>query len=131
MDQKTTLDISTGSILRVILVLLAIWFLYFVRDIIAVIFISVIIASALSPVIDKICKKKCPRVLAVIAVYLIILALLSAVIYFIVPPLIIQIRQLAALMPDYLKTFGNLITNLKNFGNTAWLNASQETLTSV
>lgn len=131
MNQKYTLDISTGSIIKVILVLLAVWFLYFVRDIIAVIFVSIIIASALTPVVDKICKSKCPRVIAVIFIYLIILAILSATVYFVVPPLIIQIRQLAATLPDYLKTFGNLIISIKNIGNAAWLNASQETLNSL
>jgi len=131
MNQKTILDISTESILKVVLVLLVLWFLYFVRDIIAIIFVSIIIASALSPVVDKVCKSKCPRVIAVILVYLIILAILSAIVYFIVPPLITQIQQLAATLPDYLKTFGNLITSLKNIGNNAWLNASQETLNSL
>ena len=131
MNQKTILDISTSSILKVFLVLLTIWFLYFVRDIIAIIFVSVIIAAALSPVIDKVCGRKCPRVIAVIVVYLLILAFFSAVVYFIVPPLIIQIQQLAATLPDYLKTFGNLVTSLRNLGNSAWLNASQETLNSL
>ena len=131
MNQKTILDISTGSILRVVLVLLALWFLYFVRDIIAIIFVSIIIASALSPIVDRFCKSKCPRVIAVIVIYLIILAILGAIVYFIVPPLITQIQQLATLLPDYLKTFGNLITSLKNIGNNTWVNASQETLNSL
>ncbi len=131
MNQKATLDISTGSIIRVVLVLLSLWLLYFVRDIIAIIFVSIIVASALSPVVDKICRSKCPRVLAVIFVYLIILGIISAAVYFVVPPLIVQIKQLAELLPDYLKTFGNLLANIRSIGNTAWLNASQETLNSV
>lgn len=131
MNQKNVIDISTGSIIKVLLVLLAFWFLYFVRDIVAIIFVSIIVAAALSPVIDRLCKAKCPRVLAVILVYLLILAILSAMVYFMVPPLIAQIKQLAEMLPDYLKTFGNLITSLKHIGNTAWLNASQETLNSL
>ena len=131
MNQKTTLDISTGSIIRVVLVLLSLWLLYFVRDIIAIIFVSIIVASALSPVVDTFCRAKCPRVLAVILVYLIILGIISAAVYFVVPPLIIQIKQLAQMLPDYLKTFGSLLANIRSLGNTAWLNASQETLNSV
>lgn len=131
MDQKTTLDISTGSILRVVLVLLSLWFLYFVRDIIAIIFVSVVVASALSPIVDRFCKKRCPRVVAVILIYLIILAIFSAIVYFVVPPFVVQIKQLAEMLPSYLQTFGNLIAALQNADKSPWLNASQETLNSV
>ena len=131
MDQKTILDISIGSIIKVVLVLLTLWFLYSVRDIVAIIFVSIIIAAALSPIVDKLAKAKFPRVVAVILLYLIILALFSALVYFIVPPLIAQIQQLAEMLPSYLKTFGSLITSLKSIGNSAWLNASQETLNSL
>ena len=39
MMDKKTVDISTGIIIRTILILLAVWFLYLIRDIIAVFFV--------------------------------------------------------------------------------------------
>lgn len=131
MDQKTTIEISTGSVFKILLVLLSLWFLYFVRDIIAIIFVSVIIAAALSPVVDKLCKAKIPRVISVIILYLGLLAILSGIVYFVVPPMIIQLKQLAETLPDYLKTFSNLIISLRDVGNNGLLNASQETLNSL
>lgn len=131
MNNRNLLDISTGSIIRVILVILALWFLYFVRDIIAIVFVSLIIASALSPTVDKLCKAHIPRVVSVIAIYLIILALLSGLIYFVVPPMVAQIQQLAEMLPDYTKTFANLISSLRDINNGGWLNASQESLNSL
>lgn len=131
MDQKTTIEISTGSVVKILLVLLSLWFLYFVRDIIAIIFVSIIIAAALSPVVDKLCKAKIPRVLSVIILYLGLLAILSGIVYFVVPPMIIQLKQLAETLPDYLKTFSNLIISLRDVGNNGLLNASQETLNSL
>ncbi|MFH0912580.1 MAG: AI-2E family transporter [Patescibacteria group bacterium] len=131
MDQKTIIDISTGSIVKVILVLLALWFLYLVRDIMAIIFVSVIIAAALSPTVDKLSRAKFPRVIAVIFIYLFILAILSGIIYFILPPMIEQLKQLAEMLPSYFKTFSNLIISLRDLGNNGWLNASQESLNSI
>lgn len=126
-----TIDISTGSVVKILLVLLAIWFLYFVRDIVAIIFVSVIIAAALSPLVDKLSKSKIPRVVSVIMIYLVLLAVLSGLVYFVVPPMIVQLKQLAEMLPSYLKTFNSIIVSLRDVGNNGWLNASQESLNSL
>jgi len=131
--KNTTIEISGTSILKVLGVLLALWFIYVIRDIVAIIFVSLIIAAALSPTVDRMTKGKIkiPRVLAVIFIYLILLSIISSMIYFVVPPMIGQLRQLADTLPNYFKTFSNLIVSLKDVGTNGWINTSQESLTSI
>jgi len=131
MKQKLLIDISTASIVRVILVLLSIWFLYIVRDIIAVVFVSIIISAALSPVVDKLSKIKFPRALSIALIYLLGLGIMGVIVYFILPPMISQIKQLANNLPNYFIVFSNFITKLNAIGNSSWISASQANLQSV
>jgi len=126
-----TLDISTASIIRVIIVFIALWFLYFIRDIIAIVFVSIIIAAALSPSVDKLEKKKIPRAVSIIVLYLLVVGFLGAFIYFVFPPMISQIQQLADSLPSYFKTFSNFIISLRDVSTNGLLNASQASLSSL
>ena len=66
-DREVT--ISTLSILKVLFILLLVWFLFAIREIVLVFIISIIIASAIDPLADFLYKKKVPRGLSVILVY--------------------------------------------------------------
>ena len=68
--QKNEIEISTGIVFRTILVLLAIWFLYLVMDVIALVFIAVIITSAMDPMVDWLQVKKIPRTIGVLGLFL-------------------------------------------------------------
>lgn len=131
MKNRTILDISTTSIIRIILVLIALWFLFFIRDIIAIVFVSIIISAALSPTVDKLNKKGIPRTLSIVLMYFMILGILGALIYFVLPPMVTQIQQLADSLPGYFKTFSNFITSLRDVSTNGILSVSQANLTSV
>lgn len=130
MKQKLSIDISTASIIRVVLVLLALWFVYVIRDIIAIVFVSLIISAALSPVVDKLNRHKIPRTLSITFIYLLALGALGAIIYFVLPPMIIQIKQLADSLPVYFRLFNNFLSNVNNIGSNL-INISQANLQSI
>jgi predicted PurR-regulated permease PerM len=98
---ESKVHISTGIIFRTILVLLAIWFLYLVLDILALLFISVIIVSAIDPAVDWMQKKKIPRSVGVLLIYLVLFSILGVSIYFIIPPLVEQAQELGRDFPTY------------------------------
>ena len=116
MKNITTFDISIHGIIKIILVLLALWFLFIIRDIIAIVFGSIIIASALNPVVDRLSANGIPRPITIALAYLIIIGGLGATVYFIIPPMIDQLRQLAERLPTYFDSFTAIIDNLRNFG---------------
>ncbi len=131
MKNKTIFDISTVSIIRIVLVLIALWFLFFIRDIIAIVFVSIIISAALSPAVDKLNKKGIPRTLSIVFMYLLVLGILGCLIYFVLPPMVVQIQNLADSLPGYFKTFSNFITSLRDVGSNGILSASQANLNSI
>jgi len=112
-ERKTvTVDISLILIVKILLVLLTAIFLYLIRDIILILFIAVIVSSAIIPWVDDLERKKIPRFLSIVFIYLMIFGLLSAIIILIVPPITNQLGQLATNLPYYynetLKWFGDV-----------------------
>lgn len=95
------LDYSTKVILRVVGVLLALAFLWVVRDIVIVILLSLVIASALEPMVDYLNKYKIPRSVSVLGVYVIVIALIVGLVSLIAPLVSDQFHLLTANLPQY------------------------------
>jgi predicted PurR-regulated permease PerM len=109
-DQKPTVfSISTATIVKVILTLAILYFVYIIRDIISLLVISLILAILIDPLADWFEKRKIPRTLAVLLVYLVLISLIGLFIALIIPPLTVQFDQLTEKIPFYwekIKTFG-------------------------
>ena len=110
MNDKTQIEISFLSIVKVVIVLLGLVFLWQIRDILILFFIVLVIVAALSPVVDK-WSIKMNRIVAVSLIYIIMIAIIGGVSAIVFPPLVEQIQQLAVQLPDYLykifPDFGN------------------------
>jgi predicted PurR-regulated permease PerM len=102
MSEQNKIEISTGTILRIILVLLAVWFLYVVRDIILLLFISVVIVAAINPVVSWLDRKwKVSRTIGSLFVFAVIVALVVLAVSFIVPPIITQFHEFSKNAAQY------------------------------
>jgi len=125
-------EISIASVMKIIGLFLLLWFVWFIRDILAMVFVSIIIAAAMSPSIDRIWRKtKIPRWLSVLFFYTLFILAVGGFIYFVFPPLIIQIRQLANQLPNYFPQAAIFFDYLQNFQTSSdLLNTSQDTLNS-
>lgn len=111
--QKMTIAISTASLLKIIVVALLLWALYAVSDIILILLISMILASAMDPLVDWLYRKaKFPRGLSVILVYLVFIALVAMVIYFLIPPMVDQFNQLAGRLQGFRQELANETSTL-------------------
>lgn len=97
--QKTIIDISSNTIFRVVLILLAIVFLYYIRDVLLILLVSIILAAAMDPFADFFQRHRVPRALAVLIVYGVFLAILALIIALIVPPVAKQVSQLSENIP--------------------------------
>jgi len=127
MKEKIELEISAWTIAKIILVLVGIYFLFFVREIILLLFFVFILVSTFSPVVNK-WEKKIKRIPSVIALVLIGLVLIGFFIYIVVPPLVDQFKQFINNLPNIVEFFkqyfsagtvlGDNITSLtKNIGD--------------
>src|SRR4030042_4259599 len=93
------IEISSGTILRTILILILLWFLYLVLDILMLLFLAIIIVSAIDPVVDWFQKKKIPRSLTWLVVYIVFLSIIAVAVALLVPPLTNEIRGLGENFP--------------------------------
>ncbi len=103
--------------------------LKFIGELIAVIspiFIGFIIAWLFDPLVRWFQKKKIPRLVGCILVYLMILGGLFLLLYLIVPTFIDQIKDFAGTIPDLVKDFTNIVDAFfKSLSSKAAINVSE------
>lgn len=103
--KKVVYEISTGSVLKVVLVLLGLWVLFLIRDVLVIILVVLIISIALEPIVTRLAKQGIPKGLSIIILYLALLIVIGLAVYLIVPPVATQIRELTFNIPDKLSQF--------------------------
>lgn len=97
--QHVTFDISWTALFKVVALALGVWAIFFLRDIILLLFAVFILVAALSPTV-QILQKHMSRPLAVSLVYAVIALLLVIIGYSFVPVLITQGRDLTQALPS-------------------------------
>jgi predicted PurR-regulated permease PerM len=113
MENRVKIDISTISILKVVAVILGLWFLYAIRDVAVLFFIVLVIVAALGPLVDRM-SKHIPRLLSVIILSLIFLGVLAAFGFLLIPPIVAEIKLLAINLPIIAERYGPIYQTIQN-----------------
>lgn len=100
-EKSLVINITTGTIVRAILLFASVFLLYFIRDVILIILFAVVVASGVYPAANWFQKRKVPRTLAVVIVYLIGFILLGFVFYLIVPTIFSEFVSFAGQIGNY------------------------------
>lgn len=87
------IEISTKTIIKTIIILLSLGFLFLVRDIILLLFISIIIAASMEPAVNFLQKKKIPRIFGTALIYLVLFSVFALVVSFLIPPMVDQFQD--------------------------------------
>lgn len=106
------MDKVISATLKVLAVLLTIWLLYFLRDVVAYFVFAFVIASALRPGIDFLEKRKIPRALSGILIFILFLIFISLILAIIFPPLITEVQNFFTSSPQISQNFIDLISKL-------------------
>ena len=93
------INITAMGVVKIILILIVFYFLFLIREVLAILFVSLIFASAVDPWVDWMQNKKIPRALGIIFIYLIMFAVVGGVVIAIIPPIIEQTNELLANFP--------------------------------
>jgi predicted PurR-regulated permease PerM len=112
---KPKIEISTLFIIKTIAIILGLWFLYLVRDIVALFFLSVILTATLDPVIDWMAKHKISRSFGVIIIYLALLSLVGVLVSFLIPPLVSQFVSFSQNLPAYYESFSKTFIGIEQY----------------
>lgn len=126
MNERKLLDISWATIFKVLLALVFFYLLYLIRDILVYFVFALIISLLFNPAIDFLQKRKIPRPLSVIFVYVSAFGLFSFFIYLSFPLVIYDIKQLLDFLPQY---FEKISPPLQGLGFQAFENL--ETFTAA
>ena len=104
ISPKTEITVKTSTILRIVMVLALVYLAFYFRNLLLLVLTSVVIASALEPVVNKLEKYRFPRTLATTTTYAGVIAIFVALIALIVPVFVVETRDLAENIPQYLET---------------------------
>ena len=96
-----TIDISARTIIKIVLIFLSVFFVFILRDVIFVVLFSVFLAAAISPPISWLCKKRIPRLVSAVIIYVFFIALVSVFLTFVVPIIAGELSQLTQALPRY------------------------------
>ena len=95
------LDISWGTIVKIIFALTILYLIFLVRDILIWFVFALIISILFNPAINFLIKIRIPRILASILIYLGVFAFLGSFIFLIAPLLFSELQQFSANLPIY------------------------------
>lgn len=94
------IEISHRTIIFTILFLTLLWVVFQVREIILMLFVSLILMSAFNPAVDRLEKLRLPRGVAILIVYVLVWTVVGLVVAGIVPALVDQTSRLIHLIPS-------------------------------
>lgn len=106
----TKIEITAKTFLFGIGIVLGFWFLVQIRQVILLLFISLILVSALHSSVDWLEKRKVPRVLGILFLYVLIVAFIFGILAVIIPPLIEQTNNLISRLPLIFEQINRFLT---------------------
>jgi len=102
MQKPVPSYITTGTFIRAIVIgaiACAVWILH---SLVLLVLTSIVIASAIEPGIGGLVRRKIPRVLSVLFMYLVVFGLTFAVVFYFLPPILVDFQGILSLLPQYL-----------------------------
>lgn len=114
-NKPTNINISTITILKVLVVFLFIYIVYLIGDILAMLFVSMLLASAIDPLVDWMQKHKIPRPVGILFIYLVVFSVVGLAVYLIIPPIITQLSELSENFPEYIEKITSSFSVIKNY----------------
>lgn len=109
MDQQHhSISITSGTMVRALVIAAAAWALWHLSGIVLLLLSAIVIASAVEPGVEFFLKRKFPRGLSVVLVYLIIIGLFALLVWSFIPPLLSEALAAIALLPQLVNQVGNL-----------------------
>ncbi len=125
-NKKINIEISTNSIIKILIVLFLLWILYLIQDVVAILFFVIILVSVLEPIVSWLRNKKIPKFLSVIIIYFVLLAVVALIFILLIPPIIDQMQHLSANFPRYWQKMTIEFSNVGHFLNQYGIDKSVE-----
>ncbi len=114
MAERTQVDISTASVFRALLVLIGFILVYLLADVVKILLLSVVIASAVQPFVNWFQKKGGPRILGVILLYLLFLTIVAGLTSLILPSVLSDLSNLTVYLPKVTQQISSSLDSVQS-----------------
>ena len=94
MKTETRVNVSSGTIVKIVAIGGGLAFMWFIRDVVAVFFAALLLAALIDPFADWFERRRLPRALGVLVVYVLLAAIITGAFLVVVPPLVSQLSDL-------------------------------------
>lgn len=101
-DRSTNISITSGTIVKGLLIVLGVFALWTLRDLVLVVVTAVVLASAIEPGIKFLNRYGVNRILAVLMIYVSSAAIFLGLIYGFVPPIVNEAADISHRLPTIL-----------------------------
>lgn len=98
------IEVSSKTLFGFLAVVLTLWFLIQVGSIVLTLFVALILALGLSPLVESLCQKGLSRPLSVLVTYLVFILLLLGLFTVALTPMVYQTQKLIEKLPLYATT---------------------------
>ena len=104
-DRGINISITAGTIVKAVLIIGVAWILIQLQSLLLDVLTAIVLASAIEPAVKALRKRKLPRVLAVLTVYLVLFGTFFVLFYFFLPSVLEDFATFVASVPTYLDAF--------------------------
>ncbi len=109
------ININTMSVIKIILIFILFYILFLIKEVLALLFIALILASAIDPIVDWLQVRKIPRGVGVLFIYLILLSSIVSVVTLIIPPIVEQSTELSDNLPAIMTKVSEIFHTVRDF----------------
>ena len=120
-EKPLLISVTPSAVVKILLVLAGAWLLYALRDVVLVVLVAIVIASAIEPGVAALARRGIPRILSVVLFYLALFTAFIVLFVFFLPSLVDDLAGFIAALPGYLHAFASsdaLDPYLRIFGMT-------------
>lgn len=112
MSNEKLLDISWETIFKIVIATLCLYIIYLIKDILVWIIFALIISILFNPAIDFLQRKRIPRIMSTILVYVAIFGILGFLIYLTSSAFITEFHQFVQVLPQYFEKISPLLKDM-------------------
>lgn len=94
-SESIELTISSFTIVKILAIVALAWVLYFIRDIIGIVLVALLFAAIITPAANWFERRKIPRTIGTLIIYIAVFSLVGVLLAFLIPPLIAEVSSLA------------------------------------
>jgi len=107
MSKEIHISITPGTIFTTLFIIAGAYVFWLLRDLALLVLTAIVIASAIEPGVAFFIRHRIPRFLSALLVYVLVFGSVSALLYFLFPPIIADAAGFLSAMPKYLDTINS------------------------